>query len=137
MQNQIPLTSLPNGSVLATTIYYGGIPFPHSGIIERTWKGPVVHQNSKKLGRAVTTSFEEFTEGNPAQVTYIPQSAAEGSLIVRRALNDVARGIPWTVVDNCEDLVSRAVTGRNGSPTRKALVGVGLFGLALFFASRA
>jgi hypothetical protein len=48
----------------------------------------------------------------------------------------VARGIKWTVADNCQDLVSRAVTGKNGSKTRDAVAVAGLFGFALWLASR-
>jgi hypothetical protein len=51
-------------------------------------------------------------------------------------MNEVERGIPWTVVDNCEDLVSRAVTGHDGSPTRNALIGLGLCGLCLLVLSK-
>jgi hypothetical protein len=138
MQNQIALEALPDGTILATPVRYGAFLFTHYGTLQRAWNGEVlIHHNSKKHGRAVTTSFSEFTDGkNLAQIDFVPQSSAEGWLVAERARMDVARGIRWTVSDNCEDMRARALTGRNGSPTRDSFVGVGLLGLAVFLASK-
>jgi len=130
---QIPLESLPDGTVLEVMV--GMIP--HEGILQRWWYGSLlVHHNSKRHGGAVTTSFSVFSEGRPVRVLHIPQTAEESHQITQSARNDVARGIPWTVGDNCQDLVSRAVEGKNGSRTRDAVVVGGLFGLALWLVSR-
>jgi hypothetical protein len=133
LPKQIPLQYLPDGSILEVLV---GL-IPHQGVLERTWRGePLVHQNSKQHGRAVTTSFSEFSSGRAVRVLQIPRTAAERHQITQSARNDVARGIPWTVGDNCQDLISRAVTGRNGSKTRDAVLGMGLLGLALWAISR-
>ena len=50
----------------------------------------------------------------------------EGWQIAERARADVERGIRWTVGENCEDMKSRALTGRPGSPTREAIAGLGV-----------
>jgi hypothetical protein len=89
----------------------------------------VVHQNSKRHGRAVTTTFLEFSNGGTVTVVHIPRTAEESSKIAQSARIDVARGIPWTVGDNCQDLVSRAITCRNGSKTRDGVVVASIFGL--------
>ena len=137
MLNQIPLESLPDGTMLKTTAYWGGLPFTHYGIVQRAWNGQVsIHHNSKKIGHAATTDSYGFSDGNLVFVESIPQTPGEGWLRAERARADVERGLPWTVVDNCEDFVSRAVTGHRGSPTRNAFVGLTVFGLALFLVSR-
>lgn len=137
MQNQILLESLPGGTVLKTTAFWGGLPFTHYGIVQRGWSGEVlIHHNSKKIGRAATTDFFGFTGGNLAFVDFIPQTAGEGWQIAARARADVERGIGWTVGDNCEDMKSRALTGRPGSPTRDAVVGVSVLALIIFGISR-
>jgi hypothetical protein len=130
---QIPLEYLPDGTALEVLV---GL-IPHQGVLERTWNGePLVHQNSKEHGKAVTTSFSEFSGGRPVSVLHIPRTAEESHQITQSARRDVVRGIPWTVGDNCQDFVSRAVTGKNGSKTRDAMVVGGLFGLVLWLASR-
>jgi hypothetical protein len=137
MHNQIALGSLPDGTALKTTAYFGGIPFTHYGIVQRAWNGQVlIHHNSKKIGHAATTDFHEFTGAEPAFIDSIPPTAGEGWLRAERARADVARGIAWTVGDNCEDMKSRALTGRPGSPTRDTLVGLTALGLVLFAASK-
>ena len=136
-QNSIPLEALPNGTVLKTPAYWAGMPFTHYGIVQRAWNGQVlIHHNSKKIGRATTTDFYGFADGNFAFVDSIPQTAGEGWLRAERARADVERGIVWNVGENCEDMKSRALTGRSGSPTREAFVGAGLFALLLFALSK-
>jgi hypothetical protein len=137
MLNQIPVESLPNGTVLKTTAYWSGLPFTHYGIVQREGNGRVrIHHNSKRIGRAATTDFNGFSDGNPVLVDVIPPTQGDGWLRAERARADVERGIRWTVDNNCEDMKSRALTGQNGSPTRDAFVGLGLFGLALLFISK-
>jgi hypothetical protein len=132
MLNQIPVESLPDGTVLSTTAYWTGLPFTHYGIVQRGWNGRVlIHHNSKKIGHAATTGVDGFSDGNPVFIDSIPETPGEGWAIAERARADVVRGIPWTVYNNCEDMRSRALTGRDGSPTREAFVGVGLLGIAL------
>ena len=136
MQNKIPIESLPDGSTLATSVWYGGFLFTHYGTLQRAWNGAVlIHHNSKEHGGAVTTSFHEFTGGtNLATVDTVPQTYGEGWERAERARLDVERGIRWTVTDNCEDMRSRVLTGHDGSPTRDAFVGAGIVGLLVFLA---
>lgn len=108
---------------------------PHWGIIDYLQTGQqVIHHNSKKHGRAVTTWPEEFNDGHiPARVVAMPLSAEDGERICQNARLDVKRGVPWSPGDNCQDFVTRAYIGRNGSPTRDKLVVTALIvgGLAL------
>jgi hypothetical protein len=137
MTNQIPVDSLPDGTVLRTTAHWGGLPFTHYGVVERASSGQVlIHHNSKKIGHAATTDLHAFSDGNLVFIDSIPPTPGEGWLRAQRAKADVDQGVPWTVVDNCEDFVSRAVTGHSGSPTRNAFLGLTLLGLATSLVSR-
>ena len=137
MQNQITVESLPDGTVLKTTAFWSGLPFTHYGIIQRPWNGQVsIHHNSKKIGHAATTDIVGFSGGQLVYVDYIPQTLGEGWQIAERARADVERGVLWTVADNCEDMKSRALTGRPGSPTRNAFVGLGALGVIIFLLLR-
>lgn len=97
----------------------------------------VIGHNSKDHGRVVISWPEEFNAGGriPFRVVRYPLSVQEGERIWQSVLNDLARGVCWRVEDNCQDLATRAVTGHNGSPTRDAIVGFGIFGALLWLAS--
>jgi len=100
---------------------------PHAGIVGYLETGQqVVAHNSKQHGRAVITLPEDFNNGGriPIRVTSLPKTFAEANRIWQSAVNDVSRGVRWFPADNCQDFVSRALTGHNGSPTRNALVGL-------------
>lgn len=61
LPKQIPLEYLPDGTAIEVLV---GL-IPHQGVLERNWNGePLVHQNSKEHGKAVTTSFNEFSGGS-------------------------------------------------------------------------
>ena len=135
--NQITLESLPDGTSLKTDVRWNGLLVTHYGVIERDSNGAVlIHHNSKRHGGAVTTDLQGFVDGSPVFVHSVPQTEGEGWLRAQRARADVECGIVWTVGNNCEDLVSRALTGRDGSPTRNAALGLGLVGLFFLFASK-
>lgn len=106
----------------------------HTGFVAYTQAGQqVMLHNSKKRRRAAMTTPEEFNDGNlPVVTVRFPQTPEEGALIVQRAWQDVQSGRRWTWFDNCQDFVSRALTGQNGSPTRNLLVG--LFAVGFVFA---
>jgi hypothetical protein len=99
---------------------------PHAGIVGYLETGQqVVAHNSKQHGRAVVTLPEDFNDGGiPIRLVSRPRTSAEANRIWQSAVNDVSREVRWLPSDNCQDLVSRALTGRNGSPTRNALMGV-------------
>lgn len=101
---------------------------PHAGIVGYLETGQqVVAHNSKQHGRAVVTLPEVFNDGRiPIRVTSFPLTPVEGNQIWRSAVNDVSTGVRWQPTNNCQDLVSRARTGHDGSPTRNALVGLAL-----------
>lgn len=96
----------------------------------------MIHHNSKRIGHAATTDLNGFSDGKLVFVDYVPKTLGEGWAIAERASADAVRGIPWTVDNNCEDMKSRALTGRDGSPTRNALVGLGVLGLAFIVLSK-
>jgi hypothetical protein len=132
MTNQISIDSLPSGTGVKTTAFWGGMRFTHYGILDRTWDGSVViHHNSKRHGRAVTTDLFGFSDGQIVFLDTLPANLNRGWEIAERARTDVERGVTWTVVNNCEDMKSRALTGQWGSPTRNAIVGLGVAGVLL------
>jgi hypothetical protein len=110
---------LPQGAVIDLMPHS-----PHAGIIGYTGTGQqVVAHNSKKDGRGVISSPEYFNDGCiPVRVTRLPRTADEGHQIWQNAVNDVRRGVRWMFDDNCRDFIARAVSGRNGSATRDALL---------------
>jgi hypothetical protein len=119
---------LPKGAVIDLMPHS-----PHAGIVGYTETGQqVVAHNSKQHGRAVITLPESFNDGRiPVRLISRPATFSEADRIWQSAVNDVNRGVPWQPSDNCQDLVSRARTGRNGSPTRDALVGLALLAVIL------
>jgi hypothetical protein len=105
----------------------------HQGIVAYTTFGEqVIIHNSKKLGRAVVSKAEELNDGYPVIALRIPSTPEEGARIVRAAWADVQRGVRWAAFDNCQDFVSRAVTGQNGSKSRNFLAGAALVATLVF-----
>jgi hypothetical protein len=95
----------------------------HQGIIAYQSDGQqIVLQNSKRFGQAVATFSIEFNGGLQAWIVRVPKTPAEGAAVVQRAWSEVQRGVKWTGLDNCQDFVSRAYTGQNGSKTRNVLL---------------
>jgi hypothetical protein len=99
---------------------------PHAGIVGYDEFGTqVVVHNSKKFGQAVVSLPEDFNDANlPVRYTRLPVNAQDGQRIWQNAISDVARGVRWSPWNNCQDFVSRAVSGQNGSPTRDLLFGI-------------
>lgn len=98
MLNQIPLESLPDGTVLRTTAHWNGVPVTHYGIMRREWSGPIViDHNSKKIGHAATTDPNTFADGSLIFIDSVPPTPGDGWQIAARARADAERGIPWTV----------------------------------------
>jgi hypothetical protein len=115
---------LPKGTAIDLQPYS-----PHTGIVGYLPTGEqVVAHNSKQRGMAVVTWPEEFNDFHiPFRIIAYPLSDADGERIWQNALYDVERGVLWGAGDNCQDFTSRAYTGRNGSPTRDAIVaGLGI-----------
>jgi hypothetical protein len=111
---------LPKGTAIDLMPYS-----PHAGVVGYTEVGQqVIAHNSKRHGRAVITLPEDFNEGGriPVRATSLPKTPGDADRIWQSAVNDVSRGVRWLPGDNCQDLVSRALTGHNGSPTRNALI---------------
>ena len=110
---------------------------PHPGVLTYDACGqPLVLHNSKKTGGKAVTRVAEFNAGQQPRVSWVPSSLAEGYQVVQNAANDVELGGQWSIADNCQDFVNRAVTGRSGSPTRDLLLGLALLGLLAFVATR-
>jgi hypothetical protein len=110
---------LPTGTAVDLQPYS-----PHAGVIGYTPTGEqVLAHNSKQHHRAVVTWPEEFNDFYiPVRIIAYPVSLEDGERIWRNALYDVERGVLWSGIDNCQDFVSRAYTGRNGSPTRDGIL---------------
>jgi hypothetical protein len=115
------------------------IKFPslvrHEAIIAYDFYGQqVLLEKSKKFGKPTVTNPEEY-RGIPFEISRNPSSPAHGISIVQRAYAEIQTGgTQWTPFDNCQDFVSRAYAGRNGSETRSLVLGAlalaGLVGIA-------
>jgi hypothetical protein len=115
------------------------IKFPslvhHEVIIDYEWNDEqVLLEKSKQHKKPRVANPLEYAN-IPFVISRVPSSPAHGLKIVLRARTAIQAEAPWTAFDNCQDFVSRAYTGRNGSETRNfvfgALAVVGLVGLAV------
>jgi hypothetical protein len=114
------------------------IKFPslvqHEAIIDYAWNGEAVLLEKSKQHRKPRAASTEEYRNVPFVISRVPSSPAHGLRIVQHAYAEIQAGAPWTAFDNCQDFVSRAYTGRNGSETRNfvfgALAVVGLVGMA-------
>jgi hypothetical protein len=113
----------------------------HEAIIAYDFYGQqVLLENSKKYGKPTVTNPEEY-RGIPFEISRRPSSTAHGVQIVERAYAEIqSEGTKWTLLNNCQDFVSRAYAGRNGSETRSFVLGAlalaGLVGIAAASSSR-
>lgn len=115
---------LPSGTVLQFGLVHVGIVGYQNG-------QQVILNKSKRFGRPVASRPEEF-EGDAVKVVRSPQTLQDGARIEKNAWNLIQEGAPWTLLDNCQDFVSRCYDGKAGSETRSLVVGLGLFACLLF-----
>jgi len=120
---------LPEGTV---------VEFPsqlyHQAIVAYTvWGEQVLLENTRLHGKATVTNPVAY-RGVQHKIARRPSSAEHAARIVNHAVSEIQAGRRWTVFDNCQDFVSRAYDGRNGSKTRTIFLGVasvlGLVGMA-------
>jgi hypothetical protein len=130
-----PINWLPAGSVLEVQAQVGPFTVPHPGILAYVYGQPVMLHKSKKIGKSAISSISEFADGKTPCIRFVPSSQDEGARIVQSAAGEVSRGAPWTVGDNCQDFVSRAITGQDGSPSRNGLVLGCVLGALFVFAA--
>jgi len=124
-----------NGRLLAqgTAIKFPSV-FHHEAVIDYAWNGEqVLLEKSKKRKKPTVTNPEEY-RNIPFIISRVPASPEHGLRIVQHAYAEIQAGAPWTALDNCQDFVSRAYEGRNGSETRNFILGtiavLGLVGVA-------
>jgi hypothetical protein len=117
---------LPSGTVLQ----FGLV---HVGIVGYQYNQQVILNKSKCFGRPVASQPEEF-QGEVVKVIRNPKSPQDGARIEQNAWNLIQQGAPWTLLDNCQDFVSRCYDGKPGSETRSLVVGLGLTACLLFLA---
>jgi len=111
----------------------------HEGIVayDSATGAQVMLHNSKKRGCVALTTPDEFCEGHPVMIVRGPRNSEQATLVVQQAWQDVQSGRRWTAFDNCQDFVSRAYDGRNGSVIRTFIIGTLLFaGLAFSLAKQ-
>ncbi|MHB8216243.1 MAG: hypothetical protein ACYDDS_09205 [Candidatus Sulfotelmatobacter sp.] len=98
-------------------------PIHHQGIVAyRNWD-QVVIENSFRNRQAVVIPSIQFNGGKIAWVIRTPNDQWHGEQIVQRAYADVVAEVKWTPFNNCQDLVTRAYEGKNGSKTRNIVFG--------------
>jgi hypothetical protein len=115
-----------------TALQFGAV---HQGIVGYLPTGQqVILHKSKRFGRPVASPSEELESIKPAKVTRTPRNEQDGLRIEQNAWNLIRAGAPWTLLDNCQDFVSRCYTGQSGSETRTALLAAGAFGVLLLLA---
>jgi hypothetical protein len=117
---------LPKGTVLQ----FGLV---HVGIVGYLNGQQVILNKSKRFGRPVASPPDEFQK-EAAKIIRSPQSPQDGVRIEQNAWNLIQAGAPWTLLDNCQDFVSRCYHGKPGSETRDLALGLGLVACVLFLA---
>jgi len=98
----------------------------HQGIIAYCNWNQVIIENSFRHRQAVVIPSIEFNGGKTAWIIRQPNDQWHGEQIVQRANADVVAGVKWTLLNNCQDLVTRAYEGKNGSKTRDVVMLGGL-----------
>ena len=110
-------------------------PFPqHCGFLDYTPIGEqILLHKAKKEGRPVITGPKGFMDSPVRYRVRVPQSDQQADEWLNHAYAEIEAGVPWMLFDECQDFVSRAVTGHAGSPTRDGILGCLAFagGLAL------
>src|ERR1700722_14843201 len=115
-----------------TALQFGAV---HQGIVGYLPTGQqVILHKSKRFGRPVASPSQELESIKPAQVTRTPPDEQDGLRIQQNAWHLIRVGAPWTLLDNCQDFVSRCYTGQSGSETRTAWIAAGAFGLLFLLA---
>jgi hypothetical protein len=134
-QQEMPLFIAPNGRPWPRGTAIALLPFPqHSGFIDYTRDGrQIMVHKSKQHGAIATWAFDFNPKGYAYRVVRIPATEQEADEWLSFAYAAVERGDLWDGLDNCQDLISQAVEGRKGSPTRDGLVGVALVAGALWY----
>jgi hypothetical protein len=104
----------------------------HFGIAgSLTVQGPMVMHASKDRGQFVLTTCDEFSEGEPIEYTWVPESLEEQQAVLTRAEGQL--GNPYRLSDlDCEDYVNWIVTGVARSPQREEVALAVLIFLAVF-----
>ncbi|MCI0627786.1 MAG: lecithin retinol acyltransferase family protein [Acidobacteria bacterium] len=86
----------------------------------------------------MSTSLEEFTEGQPFDVVWAPTTAQEQEFMIARARHGIAKVRFDLLESNCEDFVNWVRTGVAYSETRSlifvSLITLLAFGFALSMA---
>lgn len=83
--------------------------------------GQTVLHASKDRGIFTRTSYEEFSEGQVAEYTWLPDSLESQQTVLARAKTQI--GKPYRLIDSdCEDYVNWIVTGVARSPQREQAV---------------
>ena len=95
----------------------------HQALIAYRYGEQVVIENSFRHRQAVVIPSIQFNGGKIAWPVRTPNDQRHGEQIVQRAYADVVAEVKWTVLNNCQDLVTRAYEGKNGSNTRNIVLG--------------
>jgi hypothetical protein len=95
----------------------------HQAIIAYRYGEQVVIENSFRHRQAVVIPSIQFNGGKIAWPVRRPNDQRHGEQIVQRACADVDAEVKWTPFNNCQDLVTRAYEGKNGSKTRNIVLG--------------
>ena len=112
-------------------------PFPqHWGMLDYLPTGEqIVLHKSKKLGQAVVTWPHEYMDRPGRYRVLVPRTDQQADEWLNRAYAGVEAGELWLPFDDCQDFISRAISGHDGSPTRDGIVGALVFGGSLAMAA--
>jgi hypothetical protein len=111
--------------------------FPqHWGMLDYLPTGEqIVLHKSKKLGQAVVTWPHEYMDRPGRYRVLVPRSDQQADEWLNGAYIGVEIGELWLPFDDCQDFISRAVTGHDGSPTRDGILSALVFGGGLALAA--
>lgn len=114
--NGLPLAA---GTAIKFPTYYN-----HEAIIAYTHGYRQVLLEKSKKHKVPRIGNPEEYRGLPYVISRVPSSPAHAMAILQHACAEIDAGKPWTIFDNCQDFVSRAYSGKNGSETRNLAYGV-------------
>lgn len=97
--------------------------FPHHcGFLDYDKNGEQILLHKSKDYGPIITGPEGFLDCPMTYRVSVPISDQQADEWLANAYAAIDHGEFWTPFDNCQDFVSKSTTGKNGSPTRDAII---------------
>jgi hypothetical protein len=98
--------------------------FPHHcGFLDYDRNAEQILLHKSQDHGPIITGPEGFVDCPVTYRVWVPISDQQADEWLASAYAAVDRGEFWSPFDNCQNFVSKSTTGKNGSPTRDAIIG--------------